>query len=320
MVSEGPILARLRYRGIEAPPSLRKQEDFMQECRLLIEHFAVSDEHKDSWLTALRYDVIPALFGVLLCVLPRLTELRIGNAWLSDFLIFSELVTDQTLCLYWVPKNGNHSFLASALATVVPRLELLEIPADLTGMYFGLQKNTLFDLRRLTHLREVGISMKATQGHRMNSRGPADPRVLFPPTLEVLRISEATADSAVFLNKICLAKKTAYLEALKRVEVYHIAYAQETVTQAHVKQRPHPINDVRAMFKDAGLALYLYFPPCELKTWVAGGTPWSLRAEGDALEYGAQRCLEENFKSDDFKGTGPVFEVEWDHDGDVVMG
>jgi hypothetical protein len=75
------------------------------------------------------------------------------------------------------------------------------------------------------------------------------------------------------------------------------------------------------MFRDAEVAVYLYFPPWTMKTWESeSGTPWRMKSEPDRLLRGEYTCYR--------KAMGPFgvhqepmdrIEIEWDAEGDAVM-
>ncbi|KAF1848730.1 uncharacterized protein K460DRAFT_275792 [Cucurbitaria berberidis CBS 394.84] len=308
------------YKAIKAPKRLRRREGLMERCAAVVAHFAQGKEQEDQWLDALRDDVVPALFGVLLCILPNLEELKLGSAWLMDFPLFSIIRSREAIARFTLPIDWKHDFLTGALTAVLPRLRYLEVPTDMTSIYFPSRITSLFDFRAFTGLKELGITMKALSGFGIAMRAPPDPKDIFPATLEVLRISEASDATANVLNELCLAKKASHFPSLRRVEVYHLDSTKWTKTTARLNHSPHPIEDVRVMFKDAGLELYLYFPPWGLRTWESGGTPWRLKKELDALRRAESWCY--------LKGMGafgvvevqfPYFEAEWDSDGDAVM-
>ncbi|CAN9431347.1 unnamed protein product [Alternaria alternata] len=214
------------YNPTPAPDHITQQAEFMEICKTVIQHYAANKRHAKDWINSITTDVVAALFGVLLCVLPNLRELNVSDAWLMDSPFFA---------------------------------------------------NT--------------------------------------------RSSEATHITANFLNDLCLAKKASCFPNLKRVEAYHIEYLENTRARADLARCLDPIDDVRAMFRDAEVAVYLYFPPWTMKTWESeSGTPWRMKTEPDRLRRGEYTCYR--------KAMGPFgihqepmdrIEIEWDAEGDAVM-
>jgi hypothetical protein len=292
----------------------------MEQSKRIIEYFANHRRHEKEWMTALAKDVVPSLFGALICVLPNLKELRLGDAWLLDFPLFANTLSPAAKVHVMLPTEWRHHFLAGALASTLGNLKVLEIPADMTAMHFHPHINACFDFRRFQQLEEVSLTMRALQGSRY--RGPpANPTEIFPETLEVLRISEASCYTVNFLNQLCLARKQDRLPQLRRVEIYHIEDFDKVCEDADKMRFPHPVNDVRTMCRDAELGIYLYFPPVSMKTWESGGgTPWRMKTEAQVLIIGEATCW---IKDAGVFGVLPQrlgrVELEWDKDGDAVM-
>ncbi|KAG9190430.1 hypothetical protein G6011_08518 [Alternaria panax] len=316
-------LTDVAYTPTATPDRTRQEAEFMEICETQIQHYATNKRHAEDWIRALETDIVPALFGVLLCVLPNLRELKVGDAWLMDFPFFANMRSPSAIANPPHPWSWKHNFLSGALTAILPHLTVLEVPSDMTTLMCDHSMATLFDFRRFETLREVTLTMKAIEGHSILRIGtpPADPREIFTKTLETLRINEATHITANFLNELCLAKKTFFFPSLKRVEAYHIEHLEDTRARADIAQCLDPIDDVRAMFRDAEVAVYLYFPPWTMTTWDSeGGTPWRMKTEPDELHRGECTCYQ--------KAMGPFgvpqepmdrFEVEWDAEGDAVM-
>jgi hypothetical protein len=313
----------VKYTPTPAPDHITQEVEFMEACKTMIKHYATTKRHARDWINSLKTDIVPALFGVLLCALPNLRELKVGDAWLMDFPFFANTVSPSAIANSPHPYTWDHSFLNGALTTILTRLTVLEVPSDMTALLLNRNMDTLFDFRRFENLKEVSLTMKAIQRHGIlrQRTPPADPREIFPKTLEILRISEATHITANFLNQLCLAKKTSFFPNLKRVEAYHIEHLENTRFEADQGRCLDPIDDVRTMFRDAEIAVYLYFPPWTMTTWESGGgTPWRMKTEPDKLQRGEYSCYQ--------KAMGPFgvsqepmdrVEVEWDAEGDAVM-
>ncbi|KAF1943841.1 hypothetical protein EJ02DRAFT_442990 [Clathrospora elynae] len=292
-------IAQKHHEPIAASGTMLDRDGLKQSCASIVSHFADSKKYEEIWLAALDRDVVPALFGVLLCTLPNLRKLKLGDAWLLDFPLFANMFSQDAKEGLVLPHSWRHHFLVGALTAILPRLKVLEPPTDMKSLFMGIEITALFDMRCFAKLREVGITMRELQQqcypwHRF---APPDAREIFPKTLQVLRISEATHWTADFLNQLCLAKKVGYFPNLGRVE------------------------GVRVMSKDAEIALYVYFPPWIMRTWESGGgTPWRLRAEEGWLRQGEVMCWRKDMVY--FRVVKPMFtmrEAEWDADGDAVM-
>ena len=288
-------------------------------CKNIIDHWAENAAHKFLWHDAMETDVVPALFGVLVCSLPNLKELRLGEGWLLDFPVFSRLLSAEAQAYSYWPRNWDHRYLSSALEAIAEKLEVLEVPADMTAFYTSRAVPTIFDYRRFPKLRELGVTMKSLTGYASRPQQLDELRDVFPRSLEVLRISEATHYTAEFLAPLCMAKHRGRYPALHRVEVYHTLPLSRTEEVAYVwryKSMEASIQD----FRNGEIALYLYFPAWQLMTWNVGRTPWRLRKEAAALdiaEHGAYQKALGAFGRPEQRHR--PFEGEWDAEGDVVM-
>jgi hypothetical protein len=295
---------------------------FLEKCKEIISYWAMGHNVAPHWKQALYFDCIPALFGVLICILPNLKELKLGNAWLMDFPIFSNMLSPDANTTYMQPTEWKHTFTNSAMSLLLTRLEVLDLPADMSCMLF-VHINTVFDFRRFENLKEIGISMRplwwwpGLRGNRF-----LDPRELFPPSLEVLKVSEATWATSVFLQNLSLAKTGGHFPALRRMEVYHMKPLELVWKECKERLIPvvHPVYHMKQLCQSAEVALYIYFPPWSLKTWEIQGTPWRLREERDvftpALQCGYRKDMGFFGIAEDIFD---AFEAEWDKDGDAVM-
>lgn len=107
-------------------------------CKVVMERYVCSEAMEAEWRAALQDDVVPALFTVLLCMLSKLKELTLGNAWSMDFPIFAHLLSPNTRALPYIPTAWSSSYSAPAVITRIWQLKVLELPADMTAMYFCL--------------------------------------------------------------------------------------------------------------------------------------------------------------------------------------
>ncbi|KAF2030884.1 hypothetical protein EK21DRAFT_111551 [Setomelanomma holmii] len=104
------------------------------------------------------------------------------------------------------------------------------------------------------------------------------------------------------------------------MEVYYMNNYNTTVERAKIDSNPHPLWAPHEMCRDAEIALYVYFPPHELKTWMIGGVPWKLKGE----RGGNQQRLQEAYRKaiGPFRVKEPVYdpiEMDWHADGDAIM-
>jgi hypothetical protein len=297
--------------------------EFMEKCKTVIAYWATGNQCEAQWLSALYSNCLPALFSVLICILPNLRELKLGNCWLMDFPIFSNILSPDAKASPMQPLAWKQNFTNRGMSLLLTRLELFEVPADMSRIFF-MNTTTVFDFRGFKNLKEIGISMKPLwwfPGRRGSTS--LDPRELFPASLELLKISEATWATSVFLQRLCLAKIGGHFSALRRLEVYYIASLDSVVEEyeASTTLNTHPVSRVQQMCRAAEVELYMYFPPWSLKTWEIQGTPWQLRNERDVFASALQRGYRKDMG---FFGVAEdifeAFEAEWDKDGDAVMG
>ncbi|KAF2113992.1 hypothetical protein BDV96DRAFT_647481 [Lophiotrema nucula] len=301
------------YDAIECPPALPQWPGFLDSCSQVIISTCgapYSDIHP--WLQDLRTDIMPALFGILLAILPNLKEMYFANGWLMDFTIFSSLRTLRHRPL--LPRGWAHNYLEHAINKIADKIEVLEFPTDVDGVHWILSQ-TPFDFRKFKNLRRLSIPMQLLTEFRRHET-PPNPSSFIPETVELLRISEASYPAINFVNEVCLAKKHGRFPYLQRVELYYYSTIKQIKSLARRFRCPHPIHDVRRMFLDAELGLYMYFPSVIIRTAEVGETPWKLREEGllkqledDVYEkyvmYGMVRA--------------PAFELGVDATGDLEM-
>jgi hypothetical protein len=306
---------RFGYVATPAPPNWNS--DFLPTCKKIIN--TTNSESKTQWEKALHEDCISALFGVLLCTLPNLRELRLSNAWLMDFSIFWSLQSPYVASSStFVPSAWKNQFLEEALAGLLPKLEILEVPADMSRLYFH-RTPTILDFRRFASLKEVGITMKALWWHPSLTRNPPpDPREVFPPTLELLRISEAGLSKHVMalVQNMRLAKSGGHFPALRRIEVYFM----EALELDWDDEDGDTCERFYRRFYDAGFAVYLLWPAYELKIWEVEETPWRLKEDHERYERAQRKVFRNAMGAFGVEsGWTQTVEAEWDEDGDIVM-
>jgi hypothetical protein len=294
---------------------------FVAKCKELINIYARDQPHARKWHIALDQDCIPALLGVLICTLPNLRELRLGDTWLMDIPLMSVMVSPDVKSHRMLPREWRHGFLAGAVKTLHTRLHVLEVPADMTCIWFLSRWPTIYNFRPFEALREVGITMRALWWCPQRShQQPPDPRELFPRSLQVLRITEATMQTTAYLANLCAAKKGGHFPNLRRVEVYYLNRYDVVEDLARTHREPHPLWGVHSLCRDVEVELYVYFPPYELKTWEMSGVPWRLMQEKDVFAKRLETAFWKRMGPFGVKEeVYPVVEMEWDRDGDAVM-
>jgi hypothetical protein len=122
------------YNPTPAPDHITQQAEFMEICKTVIQHYAANKRHAKDWINSITTDVVAALFGVLLCVLPNLRELNVSDAWLMDSPFFANTRSSSAIANPPHPWLWRHSFLSGALAATLPRLTVLEVPSDMTAL------------------------------------------------------------------------------------------------------------------------------------------------------------------------------------------
>ncbi|KAH9861693.1 hypothetical protein J1614_011446 [Plenodomus biglobosus] len=318
--SDGRVKRDARGLTRNEYPQIKVTEELLQKTRYLQELLTLHINQNDAEaLEAIVEDVVPALFCNLLINLPRLQELKVGDAWLMDFPIFERMLSSFTANMLYLPVEWDNTFSLHAYVHLMPRLTVLNVPTDMTSMFFSDLVQAIFDFRPFTALKVLGLSMKAL--HNSCFKKPAtSPQKFLPASLEVLQISEATHVTAEFLSNLCTAKKKGHFPALKLVEVYHQWHLRGCVRRAAVSPATlHPVIDVRNDFKAAKMGLLLHFPPWTFRTWEAGGTPWSLKLHNGALSEAELKVQNEELEGAPNTVGSPTFREEWDHDGDTVM-
>jgi hypothetical protein len=210
-------------REYKLTPAPQWNPEFFTECKDIIRYWAKDKKYRVCWFTALHQDCVPALFCVLVCILPNLEELKLGNAWLRDFPVFGNMLSPNVNAARTLAAPYGFDYMNCALDLLLPRLVVLEVPADMSSVHDSMYATTLFNFHKFNSLKEVGITMMALWLRPSARRiTPPDPREIFPPSLEVLKISEATWATLAFLQNLCLAKIGGHYPALRRVEVYYM--------------------------------------------------------------------------------------------------
>jgi hypothetical protein len=275
------------------------RDSLFEKCLEVIDEFYTLDPSRElscaQWKAALKSDTVQGLLAMLLFILPNLKELYIGAAWLMDFPMFSELTPEDLL---YSPGEWRHDWMGEILTTLKEKLEVLEFPAGSEGMRFQRRSSAIFDFRSFKMLRYISVPMHALQWcWRGTTPDPAD---VFPPTLELLRISECASRTANFMNELCLSKKKGFFPNLRCVELYFLLDKDIVAKLCESARRPDITQDVRNMCISADLELYIFFPArgYQLTTEGWGSTPWTLLED---VWYGRP------------------YAQRWDADGDVVM-
>jgi hypothetical protein len=152
------LFPRPEYLATSAPENWNGE--FLRRCSEIIRYYAADRVGLNEWTTALGSDCVPALFGVLVCILPNLRALKLGNAWMMDFPIFGcVLAPDVNNNNSWLPRHWKHSFLDVVRDQLLSRLEILEVPVDLKTWMIPGDVNTIFDFRKFVNLRVLDASL-----------------------------------------------------------------------------------------------------------------------------------------------------------------
>ncbi|KAH5301855.1 hypothetical protein HBI67_029710 [Parastagonospora nodorum] len=332
-------LAIRLYHPTRAP--VGADPDFIARCESIIntaycQQIRIGSTDALQWKVAMRQDCLPALLTVLVSMLPNLRELKLGNTWLMDFPIFSTMLSPDVVASSMIPSPWLHPWLEGIKDTLRPKLAVLNVPADMSCLHFSRQANTVFEFRRFTALRELAITSRAlcpvlfvlivdncglSGPHQF---APPDPRELFPPSLQVLRVSEADPQTHRFVEHLCKAKMGGHLPALRRIEVYHMLSNKRVLAAnpAFANRDWDPTLYLQKSCRDAELALYVYVPDYEMATWILGRSPWLLREEHDIFAKIAHDAFWKaigHFAIMDEGARSIPYEAEWDSDGDLVM-
>jgi hypothetical protein len=305
------------YPAIPFPQHLHPQTEFFTQCFNIFNHYARPDEGSE-WAREVQKDVVPTMLGVLLLALTSLKELKCAASWLMDFPFFSNCRTGQVTMTF--PEGWRHAYLGCVLKVLEKKLEVLEFPTNLGHMAFTPRPKALFDFRHFAHLRELSVPMSAIGYYQRAFRQAANPVNIFPRTLELLRISEATEFAANFLNNLCLALKRGKFPCLRRIEIYYKSPREVITGLADVSHCPDPASDVQKMCTDAGLAVLLYFPGTIMQGSLTQRSLWSLKEEGRLrfVELASWKARMGFFGTPEVMLEGETMET--DPEGDVIMG
>jgi hypothetical protein len=310
------------YPQAPSPLYMTECTDIMDAFKNVIGHFTREGHNIQTrddriaqleWLNALEDDDVHGLLGILLVALPNLKELCIGATWLMDFPIFSHILTNTTTCL--APLEWSRRWTKVPLATLFDKLEVLELPADITGLLFSRPGRDLLNLHPFHKLKHLGLSMDMINAVSIRSRAPPNPTHFLPPSLELLRISECTELTTNFINELCLARKKGHFPKLQQVDLYFWKSFHTTEYLINKFHCIHPI-DMRQICSDASLALYMYMPFFRQRTEELAATPWSLDEAG-VLE--GREWKRWGHLIDDCMYAMGSFSVAWDADGDTIM-
>lgn len=282
------LLMHPRYTAVPCPPDLRV-ELFFPGWKDTIKRFSKDQEGEMSWLKAFDNDVVPALLGLLLASLPNLKELRCAALWLMDFPIMHGLLSKEVTRT--APSRWRHRFLAGLVDKLASNLRVLEVPTNMTSMFFDYRPSGVFDYTSFRNLKELSVSMELIYYDQRNPPSPW-PIPLLPPNLQLLRISEGTVSTVRFLEDLCKVKRGGNnMQSLKRVEVIYATVYENIVRYPKivswlpvVKVLPDPIHYMRSLFSDAELSLSLYFPGVPMTSFDADRSLWSLKESGELMD------------------------------------
>jgi hypothetical protein len=303
--------------------------DFVAKCKEVIRYYAVDRTGLIEWENGLDFDCVPALFGVLMCILPNLRALKLGSAWMMDFPIFGSVLAPGMENSSWLPWGWRHPFLDAVRDQLLSRLEILETPVDMGWWFVPWGVNTMFDFRNFANLKVLGISMRMLW--RDAPKAPPNPQDLFPPSLEQLRICNAGTSTPTFVRSITTGKIAGHMPVLDRMEIHYRSPLTEMLRSLMIprNQRWHPVDDIRYDCRAAGLAVYILFPADETFILDFDRCPWHLRVAHHSImdnilasrnnakwinfarSHSALRMDEIIFHAS--------YEAEWDKDGNEVI-
>ncbi|KAH3993078.1 hypothetical protein HBI10_208850 [Parastagonospora nodorum] len=305
-------LAIRLYHPTRAP--VGADPDFIARCESIIntaycQQTRIGNSDALQWKVAMRQDCLPALLAVLVSMLSNLRELKLGNTWLMDFPILSKMLSPNVIASSMIPSPWLHPWLEGIKDTLRPKLAVLNVPADMSCLHLSRQANTVRALWWLSGPHQFA---------------PPDPRELFPPSLQVLRVSEADPQTHRFVEHLYKAKIGGHLPALRRIEVCYMLSNKLVLAAnpAFPNRDWDPTLDLQKSCRDAELALYVYVPDYEMATWVLGRSPWLLREEHDTFARIAHDAFWKaigHFAIMDESARSIPYEAEWDSDGDLVM-
>lgn len=310
----------VKYPAQRCPSRLHHYVGLLPKCSEIINYihspsqeiqFPHTARHREAWQKALKSDIVAALFGILLVILPNLKELYLGATWLMDFPVFRSILHSEAW--FCIPQSWEHDWLNKVFNLLKDRLEVLEFPTNLEMFWFRRLTRTPFDFRSFPKLRYLSVPMAALHWCGASRVPPAKPERVFPPTLELLRISECNEYTPNFMNEVCSSKKKNRLPDLAWVELYFIRDLGEIQAKCQIRRCPDPVHDVRRMFHDAKIGLYLWFPGSRWSTPEVGGTPWSRAEKKDLNETELEK-----YGEPDWISAGSM-EWRWDVQGDVEM-
>jgi hypothetical protein len=326
------LFPRPEYLATSAPENWNGE--FLRRCSEIIRYYAADRVGLNEWTTALGNDCVPALFGVLVCILPNLRALKLGNAWMMDFPIFGcVLAPDVNSNNSWLPPHWKHSFLDVVRDQLLSRLEILEVPVDLKTWMISGDVNTIFDFRKFVNLRVLDASLGVLWSNA--PRTPPNPQDLLPPSLELLRICDAPRNTPVFVRSITVGKLAGHIPVLDRIEIYY-----ESSSNLMLKPLPSCpyrqldiLEDIRRDCTAAQLAVYMLFPADEIFSWDDEGGPWHTRiVHGDDSMVWRNTVKRHMLFSECYNSRAshlnlesgetifnPSFEIEWDRDGNQVI-
>ena len=263
------------YKAVACPPDLMERFN-LEGCHEMMKYYSKDKHDERKWLAALKSDVVPALLALLLVSLPKLKELRCVALWLMDFPILSAMRSVEVVDTH--PFEWEHNFLAGVMEKVGPRLEVFEVPTNLSYMYFMGRPASLFNYTLLVGLKELTVSMEVLYYNGRLRRPSPWPVPLLPPNIRTLRISEGSLMTTLLVEDICKVKKAGKsLQSLQRVDVIYDRPYTQVLTAASLKNQLDPVYDMKSFCASAELAISLYFPGTRIVSSEVNRSLWSLR-------------------------------------------
>jgi len=304
------------------PAHIINMAEFMQFCFKTIDKVATDEKKAAMWVIALEKDAVPALLAILLSALPNLEELRCTSSWIMDSQLFNALKYRKESIV--TTSDLDADYLQDVVSLLKPRLQVLEFPTDFRGAVFNPKPYPMFDFRSFKLIKELSVSMTVLDygatHPRTRLRGLADPVMVLPSSLEILRISEATGTTANFINDLCLAKKKFRFRSLRRIELFFLNTKDIITEDASALLSPTPATEIPKMCKDTNIELLMHFPATKMKVRSLGQSPWVLRDEGLLVQAQEQLFFRRQLRSLKLLPSwSDAIDVEFDAEGDINM-
>ncbi|ORY17339.1 hypothetical protein BCR34DRAFT_597125 [Clohesyomyces aquaticus] len=218
--------ARGRYAKIPFPRELtRVRADFLTVCRdVILANTSPGSAERLDWCHALSYDIVPALFAVLITVLPNLKEFLVGANWLMDFPIFRYKISPFLLT------NDR----------IKLRLKTLEFPLESRRVSFGNNNLGPFTFVDFHSFRRLSLSAQTFFPSR---NPPTCPSTILPASLELFRLTDMIRDYGSHIRTMIRAKTAGqHLLNFSRLELFYANALAISGIRIVPGLGPHPID------------------------------------------------------------------------------